>query len=296
LAICSIDGDEEPIIDHNDITTTQRALDHYLESPIVNNRTYTYHARVYVSCIKPLFIIMKNDMFMKWLQKHRIFLEENDLETMLPATVGLVFFIHPRPPLFEVYLEQFKAMFVGKTCPKFKIRRLKVKSRGESALAVLIQTMQDKAQEVSRQFEAINHKNPYEFLSWKTWTGLHESNKEATIKTHNEYLNNVQVLNIPGFCDEEAVLMGKTENDSTKNDYSKVTLNEFITTHYSLGGSIPMFTAIMGPFLGKRLFILPAKLASAGTRLLEMLHADILRCRGRSGNITKLSGNSKEGK
>jgi hypothetical protein len=53
--------------------------------------------------------------------------------------------------------------------------------------------------EVSKQFEEANDKNPYEFDSWRSWLGLHFSNKVAMIKAHNEYLQNVQVLNLPGF-------------------------------------------------------------------------------------------------
>jgi hypothetical protein len=86
------------------------------------------------------------------------------LETTIPATVGILFFAHPRPPLFEVYQEQLKAMFVGKSIPDFKIRRFKVKSGEEKAQVILIQTVQAKAYEVSKQFQEVNDKNPYEFV------------------------------------------------------------------------------------------------------------------------------------
>jgi hypothetical protein len=54
-------------------------------------------------------------------------------------------------------------------------------------------------------------------------------------------------------------------------------MSEFLVTNYLLGDSIPIFWVVMGPYLGKRLFILPAKWASARSRLLDMLHTDILR-------------------
>jgi hypothetical protein len=64
--ICSIDDDEDMITQIEDIPTTQSMVDYYLEAPIVNTKTHTYHARIYIYCIKPLFIIMKNDSFMQW--------------------------------------------------------------------------------------------------------------------------------------------------------------------------------------------------------------------------------------
>jgi hypothetical protein len=158
-SICSINESKEAIMNVEDLPTTQASVNYYLESPVVNN-----HARIYIMCIKPLFIIMKNNSFMKWLQKNRIFVEENDLQTTLPSTVGILLFVHPRPPLFEVYQEQLRAMFVGKAVPEFKIRRFKVKAEGENAYVIMIQTVQDKAQEVSKQFEEVNDKNPYKFV------------------------------------------------------------------------------------------------------------------------------------
>jgi hypothetical protein len=101
--------------------------------------------------------------------------ESNEMAT--ESTVGVLFFVHPKPPLFDVYQEQLKAMFVGKPIPKFKIRRYKVKSGEESTDVLLIQTVQDKAQEVSPEFEEANDKNPYEFVSWRAWLSLHSSNK-----------------------------------------------------------------------------------------------------------------------
>jgi hypothetical protein len=75
----------------------------------------------------------ENDNFMQWLRTNIIYLKQNDLKTTIPATVGILFFVHPRPPLFEIYHKQLKAMFVGKPIPDFKIRRLLVKSGEEKA-------------------------------------------------------------------------------------------------------------------------------------------------------------------
>jgi hypothetical protein len=84
----------------------------------------------------------------------------------------------------------------------------------------------DKAAEVARQFEEVSDKNPYEFILWKSWVGFHVSNKVATIKEHNEYLTNVQVLNLPGFRDEDAILMGRINRTAEETDYSEMSLNE----------------------------------------------------------------------
>jgi hypothetical protein len=97
------------------------------------------------------------------------------------------------------------------------------------------------------------------------------------IKQHNKYLTNVQVLNLPGFHDDITIAMGKVNHNLSKNDYSETTLNEVLISHYYITETIPMFRAVFGPYLGKQVFILPAKLSSAGSRLLETLHTNILR-------------------
>jgi hypothetical protein len=143
--ICSINDDEDAIINVEDIPTTQNSVDYYLESPIINTKTHTYHARIYISCIKPLFIIMKNKPFMTWLRTHKIFLEENDLPTTLPATAGIVFFAHPRESMMDNYYEQFRAMFIGKEVPEFKVRRFLIKSGEEKSYVIIIQTVPSKS-------------------------------------------------------------------------------------------------------------------------------------------------------
>jgi hypothetical protein len=62
--IHSIDDNEEAIDNIEDIPTTRSSVEKYLETPIVNTKTHTYHARITISSIKPLFIIMKNEAMM----------------------------------------------------------------------------------------------------------------------------------------------------------------------------------------------------------------------------------------
>jgi hypothetical protein len=276
--ICSINDDEEMIVNVDDIPSSQTRIDNYLDSPIVNTKTFTYHARIYISCIKPLFIIMKNEAFMNWLQKHRIFLEENDLETTLPATVGLVFFVHPRSSLMDLYQKQFEAMFIGKPVPDFKVRRFLLKCGKERAHVLIIQAVPAKANDVMRQFDEVNELNPYEYISWKNWNNFHINNKEVTIEAHNIYLEDHKVINLPGFIDDGSVQLGKIKKEKNDIDYSEYTLNEFLCSHYIIeDNENPVFLAAMGPFLGRRLFLTTSKLESAGKRLLDYVKSDMLR-------------------
>jgi hypothetical protein len=95
-------------------------VEKYLETPIVNTKTHTYHARITISSIKPLFIIMKNEALMQWLMQNKIYLEENNLDTILPTNVGLIFFIHTRASLNGIHHAQFQSHLGGDT-PQFKI-------------------------------------------------------------------------------------------------------------------------------------------------------------------------------
>jgi hypothetical protein len=252
-------------------------VDYYLEAPIVHTRTHSYHAQIHIYCIKPLFIIMKNYSFMRWLKTHRIFLEGNDLPTILPATVGLVFFVHPRSSMMQNYHEQMKAMFIDKTPPEFKVRRFLLKLGELRANVLIIQTVPEQANDVMRQFGEVNDLNPYEFILWKDWSNFHATNKETTIKAHNKYLKEHGLINLPGFKDDGTIKLGKTDNKD-KPDYSNCNLNEFMCTNYTIeGAENPIFLAVMGPFLGTRLFLTSAKLESDGKRLTEQLHTDMTR-------------------
>jgi hypothetical protein len=75
--ICSINNDKDMLVDIDDIPTTQELIHYYLEAPAINTKTYTYHARIHILCMRPLFIILKNNNFMQWLIENRIYLEEN---------------------------------------------------------------------------------------------------------------------------------------------------------------------------------------------------------------------------
>jgi hypothetical protein len=126
--ICSINDDAEAIINNEDIPTTQQNVDYYLELPTINSKTHTYHAWIYVSTIKPLFIIMKNDLLMTWLKESRIYLEENDMSTTLPTTIGYVFFVHPRDALVSSHCAQLQAMFDEDELTEFKVKPFLLKT------------------------------------------------------------------------------------------------------------------------------------------------------------------------
>jgi hypothetical protein len=129
-----------------------------------------------------------------------------------------------------------------------------------------------------RQFEEVNELNPYEYISWKNWNNFHITNKEVTIEAHNNYIESHKVINLPGFIDDGTVQMGKIRKDREAADYSELTLNEFLCTHYNIeNNDNPVFLSVMGPYLGCRLFLTTTKLETAGKRLLETLKSDILR-------------------
>jgi hypothetical protein len=98
------------------------------------------------------------------------------------------------------------------------------------------------------------------------------------ITAHNKYINDYKLINLSGFRDDGSVLMGNINRGKDMIDYSKYTCNEFICTNYTIEGpENPIFVSVMGPFLGTRLFISPAKLECAGKRLVEHLRSDMMR-------------------
>jgi hypothetical protein len=166
--VCSIDKNSEVISDVSDIRTSQATVDHYLEAPTTNAKTHNYSARIYVSCIKPLFIIMKNGMLMEWLRKSRIYFKENDLSATLVTNVGILFFIHTKDSLLSHHYEQMRTMFVDTPAPEFKIKQGWVFSEKNKAKIMLIQMVQGKEgkeEEVNRKFQEVNDLNPYKYMA-----------------------------------------------------------------------------------------------------------------------------------
>jgi hypothetical protein len=215
---------------------------------------------------------------MKWLQTHRIFIEENDLPTTIPSTVGMVFFVHQRDSLMEVYQQQLQAMFINTSIPEFKIRRFLLKSSKARSNVIIIQAEQPKANEVMKQFDEVIDLNPYEYVSWKTWTTYNTNNKEMIMAAHNKYMDDHKLINLLGFKDDRLIQLETIKVEKGESDYSKYTLNEFICKHYTIEGEEnPIFESVMGPYLGTRLFISKAKLESTGKRLAEHIRSDMLQ-------------------
>jgi hypothetical protein len=275
--ICSINDDADMIAEVDEIPTSQSKIDLYLEAPTINMKTHTYHARIHIMCMKPLFILIKNNEFLKWLIENRIYLEENDLSEIMPANAGIILFVRPRNSITLNHHDQLKSTFFGTTAPEFKLKPFKAKSGGEEAVFLLVQTPQGKEDEVSNKFQQASTTNPYEFIGWKNWNNLYSTHKTETIKRQNNYIRDYKLLCLSGFIDDDNVLLGKNPKYPDNPDYSKLTLNEFLVKHYVIGESGPIFHEAMGPFLGTRFFIVSATKWSAGKRLLEQIQYDMLR-------------------
>jgi uncharacterized lipoprotein YehR (DUF1307 family) len=82
---------------------------------------------------------------------------------------------------------------------------------------------------------------------------------------------------VSGFIDDDNVKMRKKPTTKGVIDYSEMTLNEFLATHYRIGELGPVLQEVMGPFLGMRLFIVTTKRWSARKRLLRQVKHDIVR-------------------
>jgi hypothetical protein len=132
--------------------------------------------------------------------------------------------------------------------------------------------------EIIKQFYEVNELNPYEYILWKNWNNFHITNKEITIEAHNQYLDDYKVINLPGFIDDGTIQLGKAKREKDATDYSEYTLNEFLCTQYIIENEDnPVFVSVMGPFMGRRLFLTTTNLESAGKRLLEYIKSDMLR-------------------
>jgi hypothetical protein len=74
------------------------------------------------------------------------------------------------------------------------------------------------------------------------------------MKRHIKYLKDYQLLVLDGFIDEDNIPLGNMLVRKDGKEYSKHTLNVFITKNYTIG-NIPIFKVVMGPYLGTRYFI-----------------------------------------
>jgi hypothetical protein len=129
-----------------------------------------------------------------------------------------------------------------------------------------------------RQFDEVRELNPYEYVSWKDWSNSHSNNKEATIEAHNIYLDDYKLIKLSGFGDDGTVQLGQIKKDKEVTDYSEFTLNEFITTHYTIEGQEnAIFEAVLGPLLETHIFITKTHLEGAGKRVADEIKYDMLR-------------------
>jgi hypothetical protein len=128
--ICGLNNTSKAFDNIDEITFNKVSAEKYLEMPIINPKTGTYHARIYVQCMKTLFIILKNKELMGWLMKEHIYLEENDLEMIVPTNVGVIFYIHPRASLNSIH--HHHSYLISKDQkfqhPKLKCGRVKIRN------------------------------------------------------------------------------------------------------------------------------------------------------------------------
>jgi hypothetical protein len=275
--ICSIDDTEEAFDDVDDIPTSKASVEKYLETPIVNTKTHTYHARIYISCIKPLFILMKNEALMQWLTKNKIFLEENDLDTVLPTNVGLIFFIHTRAALNKIHNQQLRSFLQGQHIPTFKIKPWKARSQQYEGRVYVIQSIKEDVETINRKFENSRNANPYEYISWKSWTDLNADKKASLIDQHNNYTKEYRLLTLSGFTDNNDIMLGQIDREPEENDYSKMGLNEFLMKHYTIGDPpCQIIAQVLGPTNGTRQFIVSSYLEKVAKDLLQNLQYDML--------------------
>jgi hypothetical protein len=275
--ICSIDDTAEAFDDIEDINFTKTTAEKYLETPIINPKTHTYHARIYIQSIKTLFIILKNEAIMGWLMQEKIYLEENDLDTIIPTNVGVLFFVHPRASLNRIHQQQLMMHLKGPEIPAFKIKSWKAKTQENEGRVYLIQASKADSDTVHRKFENGRKVCPYEYVSWKSWIDLSPDKKAALIDQHSEFQKDYRLLTLSGFTDKNDVPLGTIDKEPNEEDYSKMMLNAFVMKHYTIGTPpCQIISQVMGPIQGTRLFIVPASLDKVAKDLLESLQHDML--------------------
>jgi hypothetical protein len=133
---------------------------------------------------------------MAWLVQERIFVEENNLETILPTNFGLIFFIHPRALLNQVHMTQQTSHLPGPNIPAFNIQPWKAKAREYESRVYLIQTIKSEADTVNKKFEYRRKLSPYEYISWKSWTDLNTDKTASLIDQHNTFLKGFRRLTL----------------------------------------------------------------------------------------------------
>jgi hypothetical protein len=214
---------------------------------------------------------------MGWLMKEKIYVEENNLDTIIPTNVGVLFYVHPRASLNDTHQQQLISYLKGPEVPAFKIKSWKAKSQEYEGRVYLIQAAKGDAETVHKKFENARKWNPYKYVSWKSWTDLNPDKKATLIDDHNKFQKDYRLLTLSGFIDNNNVPLGIIDREPEEADYSNLQLNAFIMKHYTIGTPpCQIISQAMGPFQGTRLFIVPAALDKVAKDLLQSLHYDML--------------------
>jgi hypothetical protein len=166
--------------------------------------------------------------------QNKIYLEENNLDTILPTNVGLIFFIHTRASLNGIHHAQLHSHLQVIDIPQFKIKYWKAKSQEYEGRVYLIQATQSDSNKVHRKFEYSRKTKPYEYISWKSWMDLNSDKKASLIEQHNKYVKEFRLPTLPGFVDANNIQLGTIDREPEENDYSKLFLNKFLMKHYTI--------------------------------------------------------------
>jgi hypothetical protein len=81
------------------------------------------------------------------------------MSTTLPTTIRYVFFVHPRDALTSSHRAQLQAMFDEDELPEFKVKRFLLKNGELRAKVLMVQMIQEKADELRQQFDSTRELN-----------------------------------------------------------------------------------------------------------------------------------------
>jgi hypothetical protein len=165
-AILSIDGEAPELTKVTDIPIDESIVNIYYDSPH-DTKLFIYHARIYISAIKPFCYLMLNGDFTKWLKAERMILEVNKLREVMASNVGIFFFSHPRASLAHIQ-ELYLQHLLGKPedAQDMRIKPWFAHSVRKVAYTFLVQTNPLLVDQLNSYFEDASGAFPHEYMSW----------------------------------------------------------------------------------------------------------------------------------
>jgi hypothetical protein len=273
---------KDNLLHPNIVPKDEDSLSYYMEQP-TTGRYKNYSVRIYICTNRDLEYYKKDQELIDYLGGESIVLEYNDLDSVLPPSVGFLLDIIARPETIQLHKDRIKQL-LPENAPRFNLS-IQTIHGPENANARVFMIKCDKVHlsTLTRMFCAVDE-NYIKFFPWNSYAIQQEGQKLTIIKRQLQYTNSFRNLLLTGFKDHDDNIPMKLPNpDDMEIKPADDELNDVLVTDYfryyvqsSLGTNL--FEYVFPPYSGNtREFIVKVAFVAEAASYLEFGKGELAR-------------------